>query len=119
MPNQELQHLGYCIKEARKCNGFSQQALADMSSMSMKYLANIEKGVANPSFVVLRGILKILNLSADRVFFAEKEDDNDLQHQMTMLFSMCSPEQQELIFDVAKCISSKGYRNLRVEGLEK
>ena len=53
------------MREARKNKELTQQELADLSHVSVKQIANIEKGKMNPSYLILRALAKVLHISLD------------------------------------------------------
>lgn len=57
MPVDELTALGQKMRQARKNAGLTQQELSDQSHVSVKQIANIEKGKMNPSYLILRALL--------------------------------------------------------------
>ena len=58
MPIDDLTALGQKMREARKNKELTQQELSDLSHVSVKQIANIEKGKMNPSYLILRVIGK-------------------------------------------------------------
>ena len=52
MPIDDLTALGQIMREARKKKDLTQQELSDLSHVSVKQIANIEKGQMNPSYRV-------------------------------------------------------------------
>ena len=52
MPIDDLTALGQKIREARKKKDLTQQELADLSHVSVKQIAKIEKGEINPSYLI-------------------------------------------------------------------
>ena len=54
MPIDDLTALGQKMREARKNKELTQQELSDLSHVSVKQIANIEKGKMNPSYLILR-----------------------------------------------------------------
>ena len=54
MPIDDLTALGQIMREARKKKDLTQQELSDLSHVSVKQIANIEKGQMNPSYLILR-----------------------------------------------------------------
>ena len=46
--------IGKRMKELRIQYGLTQQELADLSHVSVKQIANIEKGKMNPSYLILK-----------------------------------------------------------------
>ena len=61
MPIDDLTALGQKIREARKKKDLTQQELADLSHVSVKQIAKIEKGEINPSYLILKALAKVLN----------------------------------------------------------
>ena len=51
MPIDDLTALGQKMREARKNKELTQQELSDLSHVSVKQIANIEKGKMNPSYL--------------------------------------------------------------------
>ena len=68
MPIDDLTALGQKMREARKNKELTQQELSDLSHVSVKQIANIEKGKMNPSYLILRDrpfedVLKEININ--------------------------------------------------------
>ena len=63
IPVDELTALGQKMRQARKNAGLTQQELSDQSHVSVKQIANIEKGKMNPSYLILRALAKVLHIS--------------------------------------------------------
>ena len=63
MPVDELTALGQKMRQARKNAGLTQQELSDQSHVSVKQIANIEKGKMNPSYLILRALARVLHIS--------------------------------------------------------
>ena len=61
MPIDDLTALGQKMREARKNKELTQQELSDLSHVSVKQIANIEKGKMNPSHLILRALAKVLH----------------------------------------------------------
>ena len=59
MPVDELTALGQKMRQARKNAGLTQQELSDQSHVSVKQIANIEKGKMNPSYLILRALARV------------------------------------------------------------
>ena len=58
MPIDGLTALGQKMREARKNKELTQQELSDLSHVSVKQIANIEKGKMNPSYLILRALAR-------------------------------------------------------------
>ena len=58
-----LNTLGKRVRDLRIHRGWSQEELADRSSLHPTYVGGIERGLRNPSYLSLVKIAKALNLS--------------------------------------------------------
>ena len=70
MPIDDLTALGLKMREARKNKELTQQELSDLSHVSVKQIANIEKGKMNPSYLILRALAKVLHISLDTLILS-------------------------------------------------
>ena len=58
----KIEELGKLIKHRREVLGLTIRELADITGMSKTTISQIERGVTNPTFGVLRNIFEYLNL---------------------------------------------------------
>ena len=93
MPNDVLFVLGARLKTARKGCDLTQERLAELSGLSARHIANIEKGDVNPSFEALRTLVKTLGVSFDSIFDpADEQVEIEIQ-EISGLYRAC-PECQ-------------------------
>ena len=78
MPVDELTALGQKMRQARKNAGLTQQELSDQSHVSVKQIANIEKGKMNPSYLILRALARVLHISLDTLINPDISLDDEL-----------------------------------------
>ena len=78
MPIDELKELGLKLKAARKEKGLTQQELSDISHVSTKQIANIERGKMNPSYLILKALAKVVPLSLDSLLAPEISPDDEV-----------------------------------------
>ena len=95
MPIDDLTALGQKMREARKKKDLTQQELADLSHVSVKQIANIEKGKMNPSYLILRALAKVLHISLDTLINPDISLEDEGFNQMKMLYSSCPPEMRD------------------------
>ena len=62
---QILAAFGERLKAERKKQGLTQQGLAEKAQSTQDYIAQIERGVRNPSLITLINLLVALDVSAD------------------------------------------------------
>ena len=82
MPIDELTILGDMLRAARKEKNFTQQQLADESHISIKEIADIEKGRRNPSYLIMKTLAKVLHFSLDSLIRPELTPDEAGQNEM-------------------------------------
>ena len=97
MPIDDLTALGQKMREARKKKDLTQQELADLSHVSVKQIANIEKGKMNPSYLILRALAKVLHISLDTLIHPDVSLEDEGVNQMKMLYSSCPPEMRDTL----------------------
>ena len=81
--------------EARKKKDMTQQKLSDLSHVSVKQIANIEKGKMNTSYLILRALAKVLHISLDTLINPDISLEDEGVNQMKMLYSSCPPEMRD------------------------
>ena len=59
--------LGTNLRKLREDQGFSQESFADHSGLHRTYISGIERGVRNPTVVILDKIAKALKVSAGQL----------------------------------------------------
>jgi transcriptional regulator with XRE-family HTH domain len=74
--NHLLQHLASNIKTRRKALGITQEALALDAGIDRTYISQIERGISNPSLLVLVKVAEILDVDVVALL-AEPPDRHD------------------------------------------
>ena len=97
MPIDNLTALGQKMWEARKKKDLTQQELADLSHVSVKQIANIEKGKMNPSYLILKALAKVLPLSLDILINPDVSPEDEGASQMKMLYCSCPSEMRDTL----------------------
>ena len=92
MPIDELTILGDMLRAARKEKNFTQQQLADESHISIKEIADIEKGRRNPSYLIMKTLAKVLHFSLDSLIRPELTPDEAGQNEMKLLCAGLNPK---------------------------
>jgi len=63
--------LGHRIRQLREARGWTQEELAHRAGMTTVYLSGIERGMQNPSFRKLKGLVDALGVSLSSLFTDE------------------------------------------------
>ena len=97
MPNDVLVNGGARLRAIRKERGYTQEQLAELTKLSTRHIAGIEKGEANPSFEVLYTITTVLGVSFDVIFNpADEQVEREIQ-EITGLYRACPEQGRRLI----------------------
>ena len=80
-----LRSLGDRVRQARARRGMTRKQLARDSSVSERYLAQIESGNGNISILVLRRLAKALGMPVDALLFEGPEPPVELTHTVEFL----------------------------------
>jgi len=97
MPNKVLVEGGARLRAVRKDRGYTQEQLAELTKLSTRHIAGIEKGEANPSFEVLNTIITMLGTSFDVIFNpADEQVERELQ-EIAGLYRACPEQGRRLI----------------------
>ena len=107
MPNDVLSVLGARLKKARNDRDFTQEQLADITGLSARHIANIEKGDVNLSFEVLSTLVKSLGVSFDAIFDPAGEQVEAEIQEIARLYRACPEQGQRLILAVIRSMSKE------------
>ena len=97
MPIDDLTVLGATLKAARKEKGYTQEQLSDESHVSVKHIANIEKGKMNPSYLILKALATVLHISLDALIHPTLITDEAGESEIRLIYRNCPPEMRETL----------------------
>ena len=95
MPKDKLALLGEYLRSVRNTANLTQEQLSDLSHVSVKHIADIEKGLKNPSFIVLQSLAKALDLSLDNLIRENISIEERGFNQLRSYYLSCPPEMRE------------------------
>ena len=64
-------------------------------------LKNIERGKNTPSLRLFIGIIRILNLSADKFIYPDSDSSNDTYQQLLRLLKQCTQKERKILLENA------------------
>lgn len=67
----QLKALGERLRKYRLEKGFSQESFAEKTQLDRTYISGLERGKRNPSFLIIRRISKVLEISEQQLFESE------------------------------------------------
>lgn len=107
MPDDSLQYLGACIRKARLAFGLTQEKLSEQSGVSLRHIANIEKGRMNPSYEILKRLVDRLGISADMLFHPDYSKPDAAFLEFMGKYRACSEEDQKILLHTLNCLSDE------------
>lgn len=107
MPKNTATHLSNCIRAARQACDLTQQELADQCHVAVKTVQKIENGTMNPSFDILRPIVRRLGISGDILFYPELSDEELDIKQLIGKFQSCRPQERKFMLNTVDCMAEQ------------
>lgn len=88
---------GEILKAARKAKNYTKKQAAKHAKISIRYLTAIENEGRKPSYDVLCRIIRCIGISADLVFYPDKEKIDTDEAQLVRLILQCSARDRKLL----------------------
>lgn len=107
MPKNILKHLGDCIRKARTDCGLTQEELSEQSGVSVRHIANIEKGRMNPSYEVMKLLMNRLGVSAETLFYPDIPKQEIELNEFIGKYHACSEEDRKILLRTLNCLSDE------------
>lgn len=107
MPEESLIHLGSCIRKARTDLGLTQENLSEQTGVSLRHIANIEKGRMNPSYEILRLLIRRLGISANLLFFPDYTGQSTELLEFMEKYDACSEDDRQILLRTLRCLSDE------------
>ena len=98
-----LNNIGLIVKKHRAKRGITRKLLASLSGISIRYLAQLEAGKANPTISILKNIAYALNMSLSDMLF--ENEYNEIQFgTLDKKLSEFSSEQVKKVYNLVENI---------------
>lgn len=107
MPNNDLKRLGQQLRTARNEAKLTQEQLADLSHVSVKHIAGIEKGQKNPSFEILLALSKVLKLSLDGLIASDMSEEEKACKQLAVSYISCPPAARDTLLKATQSLANE------------
>lgn len=97
--------IGQRIKQLRRINGVTQEALAEKVDLSRVYIAYIEIGKRKPSLESIVKISQALDTNIDTILTGNiVPTDKDYQLDLSLLLVDCSDYEKRVVVDTVKSL---------------
>lgn len=104
MEHNSFDRLGSILKAARKTKGFTREQLAEMLSITPRYLMSIENENKKPSYDVLFRLVRELGISADTIFYPENQYADAQVEQLVRLIYLCDERELKIATATIKAL---------------
>lgn len=107
MPNTDLIRLGQHLRAVRNEANLTQEQLSDLSHVSIKHIAGIEKGEKNPSFEILLALSKVLKLSLDGLISSDMSEEEKACKQLAVSYISCPPAARDTLLKATQSLAKE------------
>lgn len=107
MPKDNLALLGEYLKSVRNEAHLTQEQLSDLSHVSVKHIADIEKGLKNPSFVILQSLARVLNFSLDNLIWDNPNTEEHDLNELKASYYSCPPEMRKAFLNATQGLAKE------------
>lgn len=107
MPESNLERLGARLRAARNDAGLTQEQLSDLSHVSIKHIANIEKGKMNPSYEVLRALVTVLKISFDALVYPEMASEEETYKALNASYLSCPLIMRDTLLNSTRALADE------------
>lgn len=107
MPNTDLIRLGQTLRSARNEAKLTQEQLSDLSHVSIKHIACIEKGEKNPSFEILLALSKVLTLSLDGLIATDMSEEEKACKLLAVSYISCPPAARDTLLRATQSLAKE------------
>ncbi|MDF2522434.1 MAG: transcriptional regulator, family [Clostridiales bacterium] len=104
MERNHFDRLGGLLKAARKAKGLTREQLAEVLSITPRYLMSIENENKKPSYDVLFRLIRELGMSADTIFYPDNYISNTEQDKLIRLLHLCNEHEVKVIIATATAL---------------
>lgn len=97
--------IGHRLKKARIKKNITQETLAEKMDVSVAFISRVERGLSHFNLKRLGEVCSILNVTEGEILNGTSStSDQYLISEFNEIMAQCTPEQQKLIFKIAKTI---------------
>ena len=97
--------VGERIKKARLDKKLTQEKIAEQLDVSVAFLSRVERGSSHINLKRLNQLCSILDVTEGYILSGSSDNSkNYLDEDFKNLLEKCTPEQQKLIYNIAKTI---------------
>jgi len=96
--------LGEVLKAFRLKQGYTREQLSERTGVNVRYIAAIENEGQLPRIPILCDLIRGLGLSADRIFYPEREQEDPDLDQLIRLIQLCNEQDRKVVSAVVNAL---------------
>ena len=101
----DYEKIGKRIRDLRRQQGYTQEALAEAVDLSAPFVSHIERASKKASLETISRIASILNVTVDYLLTGTRSvDASAFLPEIEMLLKDCLPHERQIIVDVAEAV---------------
>jgi DNA-binding XRE family transcriptional regulator len=100
----DLSLLGRVLREARKAKSMTQVELAEKTQVALRTIIAIENDQRFPTYEVFYKIIRVLDISADHIFWPDRVIYTPEQEQAIHEFLSCSEWEQMVMMKTMRAL---------------
>jgi transcriptional regulator with XRE-family HTH domain len=100
------QLLGRRVKELRKKNRLTQERLAEIAGIDVKYLGSIERGTENPTIAILEKLASALRVKIHQIvnFEHELQGERLLRRRISQILEKCDQKELQTVLKLVTAV---------------
>lgn len=107
--------IGERIREARKKKGWSQEKLSEEIDIATAFLSRVETGHSQINLKRLAQISRALDVPMESLITGvDTSSERYLDKELYEILINCTPEQQKLIYSIAKIVSGSDFMSFNM-----
>ena len=114
MPENDLKYLGSCFRKSRVDLGLTQEQLSVESGVSLRHIADIEKGLKNPSYEIMKILVFRLGVSPDTLFNSDISEDKAELNEFMGKYHACSKADREILIRTLNSLADELLRRASI-----
>jgi transcriptional regulator with XRE-family HTH domain len=95
-------NLGLIVKNARLARDLTQEQLAEQLGVGARHLMAIENEGKHPSFDLLYGLIRILNIAPESIFYPDKRPDDTRMDYLNRLLTQCADRDIRVVTELVE-----------------
>ncbi len=103
--------IGQRIRDERKAKNWSQAKLSEILDVSIEYISRVERGASKINLKRLADVSLALNVPIEKLITGTSTESKIyLNKEFEEILSDCTPDKQQLIYNIAKIVKNINFK---------